>query len=164
MTDTNPPADRTAEIRARLSKSTLRDSVPHAWIDYSTRASAIVRVSTDAETTEQAETDRALLRLAPTDLGYLLGRVEELERQLAKVGRIIEPRDTDWKPLSERYPQYFKAVSDEERARRNGWDQGVSLMSQRIKAVLDGTEPTTAPDSEMDPFEAADDIDRRCGS
>jgi hypothetical protein len=173
MTDTNPPADRTAEIRARLDAATegpwIYESaadihgVEDDRIHYVTPQFA-ARDDDPPMTSFYDRADAELVANAPTDIAYLLGRVEELEGQLAKVGRIIEPRDADWKPLSERYPQYFKAVSDEERARRNGWDQGVSLMSQRIKAVLGGTEPTTAPDSEMDPFEAADDIDRRCGS
>jgi len=68
----------------------------------------------------------------------LAAEVDALQGQLDKIGRIIEPRDPNWKPLSERYPEHFKRVTDEERARRNGWDEGVSLMSQRIKAVLDG--------------------------
>jgi hypothetical protein len=78
------------------------------------------------------------LKAAHATLTTLQGRLDTAEGQLATVGRIIEPRDPNWKPLSERYPEHFKRVTDEERARRNGWDEGVSLMSQRIKAVLDG--------------------------
>jgi hypothetical protein len=99
MTDTNPPADRIAEIRARLEAATpgpwkaqeydenpgdegcailgnttttmrsyvLAYSLPYPWHDR-----------------EATERDAELIANAPTDLAYLLARVEELERQLGK--------------------------------------------------------------------------------
>ena len=65
------------------------------------------------------------------------GERDDLAAKLAAVQKVIEP--SDWKPLSERHPEYFKPVSPEEAARKKGWKQGVDLLTQRIRAALGET-------------------------
>jgi len=60
-----------------------------------------------------------------------------LAAKLAAVEKVIEP--SDWKPLSERHPEYFTPDTPEEVARKKGWKQGVDLLTQRIRAALGET-------------------------
>jgi hypothetical protein len=88
MTDTNPPADRTAEIRARLEAA----DTPGPWEiepdEHGTRLGSKTRWvghCPDCGTTAEFDSgDADLIANAPTDLAYLLARVEELGGQLAK--------------------------------------------------------------------------------
>jgi regulator of replication initiation timing len=64
---------------------------------------------------------------------------DALAAKLAAVEKVIEPEDPDWKPLSERHPEYFKPVTPEEAARKKGWRQGVDLLKQQIRAALGET-------------------------
>jgi hypothetical protein len=93
MTDTNPPADRIAEIRARLDAATegpwVYESaadihgVEDGRIHYVTPQFA-ARDDDPPMTSFYDRADAELVANAPTDLAYLLARVEELEGQLAK--------------------------------------------------------------------------------
>lgn len=131
MTDTNPPADRTAEIRARLDNAAIRDVPDEA---------------TDFELSRRKTAVLVLGMHAPADLAHLLGRVEELERQLGTAEAELE--EQRWH--GEQLQTSIESCS------------GNHLEIEEYPGV--GSEEPTAPDSVMDPFEAADNINRRCGS
>lgn len=131
---TVPSTERRVEIRRRLAMAKIAasnapDTFWHTFVEDTELLLGQV---------EELEGHLSVRPVIEQTIGELMDERDALQGQLDKVARIIEPRDPNWKPLSERYPEHFKRVTDEERARRNGWDEGVSLMSQRIKAVLDG--------------------------
>jgi len=67
-----------------------------------------------------------------------------LAAKLAAVFDVITPKNPDWKPLSERHPEFFKPDTPEEAARKKGWKQGVDLLTQQIRAALGETGGTDA--------------------
>jgi hypothetical protein len=90
MTDTNPPADRTGEIKARLARIS---NSPVPWSSHFEIAGMEivepVHEIIDANGGRVCVTDTGswvaeLLEHAPADLAHLLARVEDLEGQLAK--------------------------------------------------------------------------------
>jgi hypothetical protein len=60
-----------------------------------------------------------------------------LAGKVAAVHDVITPKNPDWVPLTERYPEYFTPDTPEEAARKKGWKQGVDLQTQRIRAAID---------------------------
>lgn len=206
MTDTNPPADRTAArvaaIKARLATTSPTPWEPGdvwgwagvVWTDqdervwdgtgtrcaYCRNGDPLVRAEVrdingeetpahlhrrvepwDLDSTVSdgnggivahevtAPADHALIVNAPSDLEFLLGRVEELERQLARFVAQHQPHDN-----------LFKTC----RTCKNGYGDPLPWPCEDAKALGLAEEPLRGPDSVMDPFEAADDIERRWGS
>lgn len=105
---------------------------------------------TDAELAEIERETRSLFAFGDTDYHIehnfmrLLAEVDRLRAEntaqaakLAAVWDVITPKDPDWKPLTERYPEYFPPETPEEAARKNGWRQGVELLTDRLRAALD---------------------------
>jgi hypothetical protein len=100
-------------------------------------------------------------------------RAEDLQRQLDSLLPIASPR----RETQEQRERNWRAGAWESFARRasgaqaaaNRWTREAErlegMAASRRREVESGQwpykEPTTAPDSEMDPFEAADDMDRR---
>jgi hypothetical protein len=62
---------------------------------------------------------------------------DALAAKVAAVEKVIEP--SDWKPLTERHPEWFEPDSPEEAARKKGWKQGVDLLTQQLRAALGET-------------------------
>jgi hypothetical protein len=193
MTDTNPPADRTAEIRARLQAAT-----PGPWHaddgdfgcvmvgNYGWVTPAGVNAPEYDVDTPQGHADAELIAHAPTDLAYLLARVEELERQLGKARQYllagavaayvaweIDNGKRNDLPITHsiadgsegilrgcvRSLQDLLIVLGEVKG-----DEECSETWAILGSAIAAGKPKCAPDSEMDPFEAADDIHRRWGS
>jgi hypothetical protein len=157
MTDTNPPADRAPEPR-RTGPSSYRGigQPPPATVEGVIAElevfESLRRIHNDGIAPGQYNVrlmDPAYViargnfghdganfaRILADEVDRLSARVEELERQLGKA--------------------------------RADYDELIAIIHDRpMKISVGGTEepapePTTAPDSVMDPFEAADDMDRR---
>lgn len=100
------------------------------------RADRQIRVHLDIARAAERERDEAI-REAAAD-----------KAKLAAVRDVITPKNPDWKPLTERHPEYFAPVSPEEAARKKGWGQGVALLTQQIQHALDGPEMPRPPAEE----------------
>jgi hypothetical protein len=79
------------------------------------------------------------------DVPRLLAEVDRLRAENAALAAkleavldVITVKDPEWKPLTERYPEYFTPDTPEEAARKKGWKQGVDLLTQQIRAALGG--------------------------
>jgi hypothetical protein len=150
MTTPDPTADRFADIRARLDNAAVRDVPDEA---------------TDFELSRRRTAVLVLGAHAPADLAYLLGRVEELETQLATARRFIDERAQFIQVLrnyrGEDNSDYIRWTGHAEARRILAQSMGIELDKETGGIRKSAPEPTTAPDSEMDLFEAADDMDRR---
>jgi hypothetical protein len=77
------------------------------------------------------------LEIQAAQWGATIDERDALAAKLAAVEKVIEP--SDWKPLTERHPEWFEPDSPEEAARKKGWKQGVDLLTQQLRAVLGET-------------------------
>jgi chromosome segregation ATPase len=162
MTDTNPPADRIAENARLLRKLELANR--HRESSINARRELERKLIGWREAAEKATAER----------DAALSRVGELEEQLAKA----REGTADMRAALERRLLQVKSFRSEGHKRVNPMlcTTPVTTVEEEIEdarlwwqAVKHGTEtneeaapePTAAPDSEMDPFEAADDIYRR---
>lgn len=129
------------EARAELDKVIREAAVDKAKAEELARENRVLRLEPSNARFDEvvAEKNQA------TDDWYEAAKArDELACKVEAVRRTINPRSPGWKPLSERYPEYFEPDSTEEAARKKGWRQGVDLLTQRIKAALD--DPAAAPE------------------
>jgi hypothetical protein len=104
MPDTNPPADRVAEIKARLDAAVAKpwrlESAEHfgtggrkhlvkSWVG------SLIAHAGHGPDGGSSYANGDLMAHAPTDLAYLLSRVGELEEQLAKA-RVLHKLDDEF--------------------------------------------------------------------
>lgn len=115
--------------------------IAHARTDVPRLLAEVDRLRTERHTSCNAEAWAAAARVTRE----IRADRDALAAKLDAVHRILTPIDPDWKPLSERYPEHFPPVSAEEQARRDGWGQGVALLTQRIEGALTAPEPPRAP-------------------
>jgi hypothetical protein len=122
MTDTNPPADRVAEIRARLMSATM----PNPEQKFEKFGKAVTA-------------SFVLREHAARDIAFLLYELDKAERAL---------EEQRW--YGEQMQMSMDAcINDHE------------IPEYEAGAEEPAPERTTAPDTAMDSFEAADDIYRR---
>ncbi len=178
MTDTNPPADRTAAIRVRLDAAT-----PGPWTRLGRNSCKPdeddwflgheIEGPPDASRGQfERVADAELVANAPTDLAYLLARVEELERQLATAreeaaGKALLAAISNIETVIDaltvtKGANFSGAISGLERA-KSILHSRAEQAAKAYRAALGtaGPEPLRGPDTAMDEFEAMDDIDRR---
>lgn len=78
----------------------------------------------------------SLLEDMVDEVGRLRAENTAQAEQIAAVLDVITPKNPDWKPLTERHPEYFPPETPEETARKKGWRQGEELLTSRIRHAL----------------------------
>jgi len=140
-------ATAAALSRALAEVDRLRAELAETRSDYQSAIDAGADVVRDlkqarTESTAQAERLGAMFRALASTEREMVGFRAERDALAAKIEAVVDvitPKNPDWKPLSERHPEYFKPVTPEEAARKKGWKQGVDLLKQQLRAALGET-------------------------